>query len=349
MIMEAIECQKPWLYSGIMSFGGGEDMGKMLDQLQVQQHQNSELDCNVTRDSGGGLDCQAVEWVAYVFFSWMIFSCNVYMYEVAFLRWLWIVICEYRFFFVFYSSLPTCLISLRLCGGLEPWTERFIGSSGPPRKLNGYKPCVTRMLVWENKETNRGNKVPTPSVLYHQSLGSTLFLSKSQPSIGSQRPLNFGWLPSANLLSKAPQRSWRFCQISAYHAHYPLHSSTYCVCHRPPAGDPMNHHHLYWLALGSSRLVIFQGGLEVLPYILGLELFLGRRKLELGRLVPRRITNGPLSSGNVLRGGVMAGRDRFPAGLAAEHGAGCYFVAGGAPTRASSSSSYPDSSSFACR
>jgi len=61
MIMEAIECQKPWLYSGIMSFGGGEDMGKMLDQLQVQQHQNSELDCNVTRDSGGGLDCQAVE------------------------------------------------------------------------------------------------------------------------------------------------------------------------------------------------------------------------------------------------------------------------------------------------
>ena len=36
------------------------------------------------------------------------------------------------------------------------------------------------------------------------------------------------------------------------------------------------------------------------------------------------LTNGLLSSGDVLRGGVLAGRYHFPASLAAERGAACF-------------------------
>jgi len=36
--IEAIECQKTWLHSGIIRFSGAEDMWKMLDQLLVQEH-----------------------------------------------------------------------------------------------------------------------------------------------------------------------------------------------------------------------------------------------------------------------------------------------------------------------
>jgi len=35
--IEAIECQKSWLHSGIISFSGADEMKKMLAQLQVQQ------------------------------------------------------------------------------------------------------------------------------------------------------------------------------------------------------------------------------------------------------------------------------------------------------------------------
>lgn len=61
--IEAIECQKSWLHSGIISFGGAEEMRKMLDQLQIQQHgistgfeASSGVDCKLDRDGGDCLD-----------------------------------------------------------------------------------------------------------------------------------------------------------------------------------------------------------------------------------------------------------------------------------------------------
>jgi len=58
------------------------------------------------------------------------------------------------------------------------------------------------------------------------------------------------------------------------------------------------------------------------------------------------LTSGPLSSGDVLWG-VLADRGRLPAGFVTGHGAAGFLVVGGAATWASSSSSFPDRSSYA--
>ena len=71
------------------------------------------------------------------------------------------------------------LINVRLCGGLEPLTEPSLGAVDP-RENQLHTNCVrTELAVWKRKKKVEVIKTwykPTPKVLHHASLHSTLLL-----------------------------------------------------------------------------------------------------------------------------------------------------------------------------